>query len=41
MLDSLEILAGTVRPQKRTTPAVAWILANRDELLTEYRRLNK
>lgn len=40
-LDSLEILAGMVRPQKRIAPAVAWILAHRAELLVEYRRLNQ
>lgn len=40
-LESLEILAGMVWPQKRITPAVAWILAHRDELLAEYRRLNR
>lgn len=40
-LDSLEILAGMVWPQKRITPAVAWILAHRKELLAEYRRLNR
>lgn len=40
-LDSLEILAGMVRPLKRMAPAVAWILAHRDELLAEYRRLNQ
>ena len=40
-LDSLEILAGMVRPQKRITPAVAWILVHRDELLAEYWRLNR
>jgi hypothetical protein len=39
-LDSLEVLAGMVRPQKRLSPAVKWILAHRDELLAEYRRLN-
>jgi hypothetical protein len=40
-LESLEVLAGMVRPQKRITPAVAWILAHRDELLAEYWRLNR
>lgn len=40
-LESLEILAGMVWPQKRITPAVAWILVHRDELLAEYRRLNR
>ena len=40
-LDSLEILAGVVRPQKRITPAIVWILAHRDELRTEYWRLNR
>lgn len=39
-IESLEILAGSVRPINRITPAVAWILAHRDELITEYRRLN-
>ena len=39
-LDSLKILAGVVRPQKRITPAVAWILLHRNELCEEYRRLN-
>jgi len=40
-LDSLEILAGAVRPKKRITPAVAWITAQYQELLAEYRRLNQ
>jgi hypothetical protein len=40
-LDSLVILAGMIRPRKRITPAVAWILAHRNELLAEYRRLNR
>jgi hypothetical protein len=40
-LDTLEILAGTVRPQNRLIPAAKWIEAHREELLTEYRRLNK
>lgn len=40
-LESLEVLAGSVRPQKRMIPAVAWILAHRDELIAEYWRLNK
>jgi len=40
-LDSLKILAGIVRPQKRIEPAVAWIVAHRDELIAEYRRLNQ
>lgn len=40
-IESLEILAGAVRPQKRITPAIVWILAHRDELITEYRRLNQ
>ena len=40
-LESLKILAGMVWPQKRITPAVAWILAHRHELLAEYRRLNR
>jgi hypothetical protein len=40
-LDSLEILAGMVRPKKRVSPAIAWIMAHRDQLLAEYRRLNQ
>lgn len=40
-LDSFEILAGTVRPKKRIAPAMAWIIAHREELLAEYRRLNQ
>ena len=40
-LESLEILAGMVWPQKRITPAIAWMLTHRDELLAEYRRLNR
>jgi hypothetical protein len=40
-LDTLEILAGTVRPLNRMIPAAKWIEAHREELLTEYRRLNK
>jgi hypothetical protein len=40
-LDTLEILAGTVRPRNRMIPAAKWIEAHREELLTEYRRLNK
>ncbi len=40
-LETLEILAGAVRPQKRITPAVVWILAHREELVSEYWRLNK
>lgn len=40
-LESLEILAGMVRPQKRITPAIAWILAHREMLVAEYWRLNK
>ena len=40
-LDSLQILAGMVRPRRRIEPAVTWIQTHRDELLVEYRRLNK
>ncbi|HBG04754.1 MAG TPA: hypothetical protein DDY22_04185 [Geobacter sp.] len=40
-LDSLEILAGAVRPKKRIAQAVAWIIAHREELLAEYWRLNR
>ncbi len=40
-LDTLEILAGVVRPRNRMAPAVAWIQAHREELLAEYRRLNR
>jgi hypothetical protein len=39
-IDTLAILAGGVRPQKRIVPAISWILAHRDELATEYWRLN-
>ena len=40
-LDSLAILAGMVRPKKRIAPAITWIMAQREELLTEYLRLNR
>ena len=40
-IESLEILAGGVRPRRRLEPAVIWMLAHRDELLAEYRRLNR
>ena len=40
-LNTLEILAGTVRPGKRIVPAVTWIVAHREELLAEYWRLNR
>lgn len=40
-LDTLAILAGAVRPRNRVAPAVKWIAAHREELLAEYRRLNR
>jgi hypothetical protein len=40
-IETLEILAGEVRPQKRITAAAAWILAHREELVAEYWRLNR
>jgi len=40
-LETLTILAGVVRPKKRISPAVAWIIAYREELLAEYLRLNR
>jgi len=40
-LDTIEILAGTVRPRSRITPAVTWIRSHREELIAEYRRLNQ
>jgi len=40
-LDSLEMLAGMVRPLTRIAPAISWIEAHRDELIAEYRRLNQ
>lgn len=40
-LDSLEILVGTVRPRNRIIPAAKWIEDHREELLSEYWRLNR
>jgi len=40
-LDSFEILAGMVRPQKRLLPAIDWVQAHRDELVAESWRLNR
>lgn len=40
-IETLEVLAGFVRPNKRMIPACSWILAHRSELLAEYRRLNQ
>lgn len=40
-LDSLDVLAGAVRPRRRLAPALEWIVAHRDELIAEYRRLNQ
>ena len=40
-LDSLEILVGEISPKKRIAPAVTWISEHREELLAEYRRLNR
>lgn len=40
-IDTLEILAGMVRPRTRINPAIAWISGHREELLAEYRRINQ
>jgi hypothetical protein len=40
-LNSLKILAGSVRPRSRVLPAIGWIAAHRDELVAEYWRLNQ
>ncbi|MEW6218997.1 MAG: DUF4160 domain-containing protein [Thermodesulfobacteriota bacterium] len=39
-IDSLEVLAGAVRPARRLAPALTWIAQHRQELLAEYRRLS-
>ena len=40
-LDSFRILAGSVRPRRRLLPPLAWIMSHREELIAEYRRINR
>ena len=40
-IDTLELLAGSVKPNKRLLPALTWISTHRNELTAEYWRLNR